>query len=541
MVLRSGFILIAQKLQEAADMAHSTVRDVLSKAVRDAHPSDYAYYQDHTGDGETGDCIYGAAGEMRSAPYEISTVGGKTTANLDTANAERVHADVKYKKMADDDDHYAAMESAFKAAKLYDSLPLYERFISKKERDAADEGDFAGKGKSFPILKPADVSAAVHAMGRAGSDNLGMAALKARIIAIAKRKGWTSELPKSWQEGGEDKAAKEAARLAATGSLKLTESTNWKDDALSLIEAAGGAQEMELKLIAPGKGSSAFYPAEVLKRDGPSVFAKNTQIYINHATQAEESQRPEGDWHKLAGALSTDAYWMESHAKGPGLYAKAKFTSDYAPLVKEKAAFSGMSIRANGLAAQEAGRTLTKDGVPVLAKLTSAESVDVVTKAGAGGMILTESQRVAATEGDDNMSEDEKKRLFEAARIVENNRAREIAASALADVSLTESGKSMAVENVLRMGLPMKDGTLDSAKLIESVKAEAGRIGTFLAETMGTGVRGMGSAPVVTLTEKEEKKARKAQERLQEAAVNVFSDLTGDKRAGELAARGRAA
>jgi hypothetical protein len=540
MVLRSGFILIAQKLQEAADMAHSNVRSMLSDAVHDSHKGTgkWASYVDHTGDGESGDCIFNCDGDMKSAPYEIASVGGKKTANLDTSNAKKVVPMTTYAETADDDDHYAAMESAQKAAKLYDTLPLYERFISKKERDSADEGDFAGKGKSFPILKPSDVGAAVHAMGRAGSDNLGMAALKARIIAIAKRKGWTSELPKSWQDGGEDKAAKEAARLAAAGTLKLNEATSWKDDALSLIEAAGGAQEMELKLIAPGKGSSAFYPAEVLKRDGPSVFAKNTQIYINHATHAEESQRPEGDWHKLAGALSTDAYWSESHSKGPGLYAKALFTSDYAPLVKEKAAFSGMSIRANGSAAQESGRTVMKEGVPVLAKLTSAESVDVVTRAGAGGMILTESQRIAANEGDD-MSEDEKKRLFEAARIVEQDTARRIATSALADLSLTEAGKSMAVDNVLRMGIPMANGVLDQAKLTESVKEEAGRIGAFIAQTIGTGVRGMGSAPAVALTEKEEKQARKAAKRLQEANASVFSDLMGDGAAASFAAQGR--
>ena len=110
MVLRTGFLLIATKLQEAADaMAHSNVRDMLSKAVRDAYPDKYAYYQDHTGDGESGDCIYGCDGELKSAPYEIGAVGGKTTANVDTSNAKRVQSVVTYKDQADDDDHYAAM------------------------------------------------------------------------------------------------------------------------------------------------------------------------------------------------------------------------------------------------------------------------------------------------------------------------------------------------------------------------------------------------------------------------------------------------
>lgn len=525
-------------------MAHSNVRQMLTKAVSDAHPGEYAYYHDHMGDGESGDCVYGVGGEMRCAPYEMANVGGKVTANLDKSEAKRVMPMTDYREIADDDDNYSSMSEAMVAAGLYakDGIPLSERFISKKERDSADEGDFAGKGKSFPILKPGDVQAAVHAMGRAGSSNLGMAALKARIIAIAKKKGWTSELPKNWQDGEADAAAKEAAKNSGMngGPLKLVESTTWKDDTLSLIEAAGGAQEMELKLIAPGKGSSAFYPKEVLQRDGPKVFTKNTQIYINHATAAEESQRPEGDWHKLAGALSTDAEWKESHPKGPGLYAMAKFTSDYAPLVKEKAAFSGMSIRANGTAAQESGRTQMKEGVPVLASLTSAESVDVVTRAGAGGLILTESA-IKPNEGDE-MSDDEKKRLFEAARIVEEGRARVVATSALSDLSLLEAGKNKVIDSVIRLGLPRKNGMLDEAALVETVKAEAKREGEYLASLFGGGrVTGMGGAAPVQLTEKELKKQRQAGERKVQESASIFTDLTGDPRAGAFAAQGRAA
>ena len=61
-MLRAGFVVIAQKLQEAADMNHSNVRTQLQKAVQDAHQGTgvYANYLDHTGDGESGDCIYQA-------------------------------------------------------------------------------------------------------------------------------------------------------------------------------------------------------------------------------------------------------------------------------------------------------------------------------------------------------------------------------------------------------------------------------------------------------------------------------------------------
>ena len=80
------------------------------------------------------------------------------------------------------------------------------------------------------------------------------------------------------------------------------------------------------------------------------------------------------------------------------------------------------------------------------------------------------------------MSEDEKKRLFEAARIVEQGHAREVATLALSDVSLIEAGKSRVVDSVIRMGLPMKDGVLDQAKFVETVKAEAVREGAYLAQ-----------------------------------------------------------
>src|SRR5262252_5104740 len=132
------------------------------------------------------------------------------------------------------------MEEALKAEGLYTALPLYERFIGKAERDAASSDDFAGKGKSFPILKPGDVMAAVRSIGRAGSGNLGPSGIKARIISIAKRKGWTKYLPKSWR--GDD-SAKEAGKPARAG-LSLIEAACSLDPIVRLSEAAGGSKNV---------------------------------------------------------------------------------------------------------------------------------------------------------------------------------------------------------------------------------------------------------------------------------------------------------
>lgn len=531
---------VAVKLQEAADIMHSDVRSRLSDAIQDAHRNTgtYASYIDHNGDGESGDVVYSANGDIRKAPYEIQTQGGKAVANVDTSNSTNVVPCTSYQEEADDDDNYASMMEA----KLYtkgDSKPFCERFISKDERTNASDDSFAGKGKSFPILKPGDVMAAVRSMGRAGSDNYGAAALKANIIRIAKAKGFTSELPKAWR--GDDSKASEAAKLNNNGAVKLFESAA----TLETIKLTEAKADYEIKLIAPGKGSSAYYPESVLRRDGPNVFKAGTHVYLNHPTAMEEAARPEGDVKNLAGVLSSNAVYHESHAKGPGLYARMKVFQDHAQTVEEKAPHVGMSIRASGIA--ESGTK--RDGVPVLKQLTSAESVDVVTRAGAGGMILTEGAR-PANQQEVEMTEAEVKRLVESAVATATSPLREravkgdaivVANRVLAPLALNEAAKQMIVENVLRGSVPLKEGELDETKFTELVTAEAKRVGAVIAQVLPFHVRGMGAAEPVVVDPKV-REAQVQREKDEEAdAISIFESLGMPKDAAALAAKGRAA
>lgn len=341
------------------------------------------------------------------------------------------------------------------------------------------------------------------------------------------------------------------------GDLKLTESIDWNDETLALIEADAGAQRMEIKLIAPGKGASAFYPAEVLKRDGPKVFTSGTQMYINHATKAEEAARPEGDWHKLAGALDGDAYYMESHAKGPGLYGMALFSSEFAPAIREKAKFSGLSIRAGGLA--ESGKK--QDGLPILKEFTYAESIDVVTRAGAGGMVLTESARITNTErGNVEMTDAEVKALVESSTkaaveaalatvqkpvtLLEakalKGEATGLAHRLMTGLSLAEASKQRVVESVTAGTLPTKDGELDVATFTTLVTEAAKREGEYVATLTKAGaVRGMGAAPAVQLTEAEvTANANRAKVMLEESEQS-FMGLGLPEKIAKLAATGR--
>jgi hypothetical protein len=70
------------------------------------------------------------------------------------------------------------------------------------DREKLAESDFAGKNRSFPIVKPGDVSDAASSLGRAGADNYSTDKIKANIIAIAQRKGkeFVDELPQTWKD-----------------------------------------------------------------------------------------------------------------------------------------------------------------------------------------------------------------------------------------------------------------------------------------------------------------------------------------------------
>jgi hypothetical protein len=542
MVLRPGFQVVAVKLQEAADaLSNSDVVNRLRDAISDAFRGtpNYGYYIDHFGDAESGDVIYSCNSDTRKAPYEINSATGAAVCTIDMEAGVDVVPRTVYEEEAEEEDHYAAMGESFKTANLYNGLPLYERFISKSERDSADSSDFAGKGKSYPILKPEDVTAAAASIGRAGSGNLGPSGLKARIIAIAKRKGWGKNLPKAWQSD-----TKEAKKPASKG-LQLVESAT-STEAIVLREAKA---DYEIKLIAPGKGSSAFYPAEVLRRDGPNVFKAGTHVYLNHATAVEEAQRPEGDVRNLAGVLTTNAEYIESHAKGPGLYGRMKVFADHAQLVEEKAPHVGMSIRASGVA--ESNKT--KMGVPVLKELTSAESVDVVTRAGAGGMILTESAAPAAIQQEVSEMDPEITKLQEtvAAQALVNKQlleralrsdAREEAGRLLEAITLPSQAKARVIARVLESAPPLKDGALDTTKLKEAVDAAAKAEGEYLASIIPSGnVIGMGQRPQPQLDATEAARQDKLAKDEEENAVNVFESLGLPKNAAGFAAKGRAA
>jgi hypothetical protein len=86
---------------------------------------------------------------------------------------------------------------------------------SEADRKKIPAEDFAGKNRSFPIVKPGDVQNAAISIGRAGSDNYSPDQLKRRIIAIAYRKGaaFVAQLPDSWKKKKDMKNASVFAKI----------------------------------------------------------------------------------------------------------------------------------------------------------------------------------------------------------------------------------------------------------------------------------------------------------------------------------------
>jgi hypothetical protein len=518
MPLSPGFTVVALKIQEAA-MQHGDVKARLKDAINDhvqssgkSHADDE--YIDHDGDGSEGNVVYSCKGDIRQAPYEMGMRGGKATTSIDHENSKNVVPVTQYIPEADDDDHYTSMDEAMRESGIYLQLPIYERFISTKTRKAADAGSFAGKGRSFPILKPEDVSAALHSIGRAGSANYSSDTLRSNIKRIAKAKGFA--LPDSLKDDSDK------------------ERRAWKPDGVLLVESAVFSEQPRLqeaaqadypiKLISPGRGSSGYYPPQVLQKAAEAgIFKPGTQMFWNHDTDAEEAARPEGDLDRLAAVTTTPAEWHEHGHDGPGLYARAKVFSDYADKVKEKGPHIGLSIRAGGDRDESAKGP---DGKPrVITALRNAASVDFVTKAGRDGKIFTES---ASQEGDD-MDKSEVQALIKeslAPLQAENKQLREMLAATrgpaligkhLADIRLPDAIKGKIVE-ALALQIPTDaSGAVDDKKLGEIVEAKAKEWGELLPH--------LGYAPSMIGTRITEDERKKFEEKSAEQFEESFSKL----------------
>lgn len=140
-----------------------------------------------------------------------------------------------------------------------------------------------------------------------------------------------------------------------------------------------------IQLIKSGwSDNGRYYSEAVLKRDGPKTFPAGTLNFVDHATEAENEDRPAGSLTRLASVQTRDAYW------DPGRKALMTEVRVFAPwrdavMDWAKSGAIGMSIRA--FAEGDQGKAEGQEGWVVNA-LTEGRSVDYVTKPAAGGSIV---------------------------------------------------------------------------------------------------------------------------------------------------------
>jgi len=270
-----------------------------------------------------------------------------------------------------------------------------------------------------------------------------------------------------------------------------------------------------VKLIQPGWGSSGYYPAEVLKRDGPTVFVAGTQMYIDHPMQMEERERPERSVHDLAAKLTSDAYWG-----GDGLYAEAEIYPHHKELINAIWPDIGVSIRARG--ASRPGEAEGRKGM-IIEKISDVASFDFVTRAGAGGRIahFIESSRIPmkqtsshqdtetlqeknaslqeAIETQRHVTEQMEQRLKEMEE--QNSRLHEAILMRDAQSYLVEKLQGYSLPDVTRDRLtrqlstnpPISEGVLDKTAYAEKIKEAVQTEVAYLQSVSPSGtIRGMG-------------------------------------------------
>lgn len=245
----------------------------------------------------------------------------------------------------------------------------------------------------------------------------------------------------------------------------------------AVVGSSGGGKYL-IRVIQWGEGSSAFYPKEVLERDGAKAFPKNTKVYLDHPTESEEWDHPERSVRKIGGYTTEDAYYENG-----ALYAPVQFGREATVIVEDFREVLGMSIYAFG--DHEIGTIGDYTG-PVLTSFDESvwNSIDVVTVPGAGGAILerlTESLKAFGTEPKAPRSEanipKKEAEMAEIQDVLDAVGALTAQVSALVTVQETAAKAEVsdeAIESAVKDRLDSYDETvqaIESAEILDSQKA----------------------------------------------------------------------
>lgn len=288
------------------------------------------------------------------------------------------------------------------------------------------------------------------------------------------------------------------------------------NESLGTVSALAGTR-YKLRIIEGDKlGSSAYYPAEVIRRDGPTVFKKGTPMFIDHQTQEEKHQKPFGSVGDYVGELAEDAYY-----ENDGLYGEVEVFEDMAPFIKARMNRIGVSVRAH-IVAEEGiinGRT-----VPIAKQFTSARSVDFVMRPGAGGKIVSILE--SAIEDELEAREDENGETMEQAQID---------ALSKGIVGAIESKFSEIQESLLAAIKPVVEAPVEEAETVDPIAkaleiAEAFASSNLSAEGRArvVALHGATGKSIAELIEAEEAYVKTSAATVEESGVEESAEETDE-------------
>lgn len=177
-----------------------------------------------------------------------------------------------------------------------------------------------------------------------------------------------------------------------------------------LTEANKSVGKYPVKVIQPGWGSSGYYSESVLAAS--AQLFEGAQMFWNHPKSSDNYERPERDLRDLAGVL-TNVHYEESNANGAGIYGDATVFGPFRETLNEIGQYIGVSIRAGGKVHE--GEAEGRAGL-LVEEINHVQSVDFVTRAGAGGKVLAQFAEAARSPYDqiENNKEEDSMNLEEA-------------------------------------------------------------------------------------------------------------------------------
>ena len=166
--------------------------------------------------------------------------------------------------------------------------------------------------------------------------------------------------------------------------MKISESTN-----TSVLKPVKGTRKWLVRLITEGQGSTGVYTKEALQGSFAEAFPVGTHMYIDHATEMESVERPEGTLTKLAAVIAETPHWQD--APEPGMYATIEVVEQWAPFIEQVSDIIGVSIHCGATLVQDDDIvTAGEPSPPVIESFIPSPGnyVDLVTVPRAGGRRL---------------------------------------------------------------------------------------------------------------------------------------------------------